>query len=210
MKACCTTGRTHCQVLWKRATHPQEDPGGKTFEQKLYTTTFEKKKAKDKAAIGTHSNSLFNIMAAAPNGYVFMQVNVVTGWCLRELSSGRQNKLQKGQNEHRDKRAQTFLQFLKMVNLIKIELLFFKARGERGMYQCCDTHTPHRKGCISAVIPTLHVTSFLIYQAEWIVDKVSTWGTLCLEGLLSCWILCSILFQLDSIFSLLILWAWFT
>lgn len=57
----------------------QEDPGGKTFEQKSYTTTLEKKKARDKADIGPHSNSLFSLMAAAPNGCVFVQVNAVTG-----------------------------------------------------------------------------------------------------------------------------------
>lgn len=66
MKACCTTGSAHCQVLWRAATHPQEDPGGKTLEQKSYTTAFEKKKAKDKADMGTHSNCPFNLTAAAP------------------------------------------------------------------------------------------------------------------------------------------------
>jgi len=76
MKACCTTGSTHCRVLWRGAANPQEDPGGKTFEQKLYTTAFEKKKAKDKALTLT----LFNLMAAVPNGYVFTQLSVVTGW----------------------------------------------------------------------------------------------------------------------------------
>lgn len=51
-------------------THLQEDPGGKTCEQKFYTTALEKKKAKDKAAIGTCSNSPFNLKAAVPTGYV--------------------------------------------------------------------------------------------------------------------------------------------
>lgn len=60
----------HCQVLWRVATYPREEPGGKTFEQKFYTAATEKKKASDKADIGTHSNSKFNLMAAAPNGYV--------------------------------------------------------------------------------------------------------------------------------------------
>lgn len=83
MKACCTTGSTRCQVLWRGAVYPQEDPGGKTFEQKLYTTAFEKKKAEDKADIGTHSNSLFNLMAAAPNGYVH-----ATQCCDRVMSMG--------------------------------------------------------------------------------------------------------------------------
>lgn len=48
MKACCTTGSTHCQALWERAIDPQEDPGGKTFEQKHYTAAFAKKKSKDR------------------------------------------------------------------------------------------------------------------------------------------------------------------
>lgn len=46
-------------------------------EQKFYTTTLEKKKTKDKADIGTRSNS-FNSMAAASLN-VFRQVTLVRG-----------------------------------------------------------------------------------------------------------------------------------
>lgn len=65
MKAHYTTGSTNGQVLWRTATHSPEEPGGKTREQKFYTTTLEKKKTKDKAVTGTRSNS-FNSMPAAP------------------------------------------------------------------------------------------------------------------------------------------------